>query len=122
MAEGSIVGDRVTVEIVTIGDELNRGEIIDTNSSWIAERLTALGAYVRWRTSVTDEASDMTAALTTATGRADLVVTSGGLGPTDDDRTVDVVSALAGVAPAQEAAHYEKMQRRFAASRASGEP
>jgi nicotinamide-nucleotide amidase len=105
----------VTVEIVTIGDELNRGEIVDTNSSWLAERLSALGAHVRWRTSVTDDAADMTAALKTAVGRAQIVVTSGGLGPTDDDRTVDVVSALAGVAPVQDPAHFDKMQERFAA-------
>ncbi|HEY1585560.1 MAG TPA: competence/damage-inducible protein A [Polyangia bacterium] len=104
----------ITVEIVTIGDELNRGEIIDTNSSWLAERLTALGAYVRWRTSVTDDAADMTAALATAAARADVIVTSGGLGPTDDDRTVDVVSALAGVEPVQDPAHFDKMQERFA--------
>lgn len=104
----------VTVEVVTIGDELNRGEIIDTNSSWLAERLTALGAHVRWRTSVTDDPGDMAAALRQATGRADLVVTSGGLGPTDDDRTVDVVAALAGVAPAPDPAHEEKMRARFA--------
>src|SRR2546423_13290784 len=104
----------VTVEIVTIGDELNRGEIIDTNSSWLAERLPALGAYVRWRTSVTDDAKDMTAALQVACARANVVVTSGGLGPTDDDRTVDVVSALAGVEPVQDAAHFDKMRVRYA--------
>jgi nicotinamide-nucleotide amidase len=103
----------VTVEIVTIGDELNRGEIIDTNSSWLAERLTALGAYVRWRTSVTDDPKDMTAALEQAVARADVVVTSGGLGPTDDDRTVDVISALAGVVPVQEPAHFDKMRVRY---------
>jgi len=109
------MADMVTVEVVTIGDELNRGEIVDTNSSWLAERLTALGAYVRWRTSVTDDAADMTAALTTAAARAQIVVTSGGLGPTDDDRTVDVVSALAGVEPAQDPAHFQKMEERFRA-------
>ena len=104
----------VTVEVVTIGDELNRGEIIDTNSSWLAERLTALGAYVRWRTSVTDDAKDMAETLARAAARADVVVTSGGLGPTDDDRTVDVVSELAGVAPVQEPAHFDKMRVRYA--------
>jgi nicotinamide-nucleotide amidase len=104
-----------TAEILTIGDELNRGEIIDTNSSWLAERLTSLGVYVRWRTSVTDQPEDMTVALKQAAGRAGLVVCSGGLGPTDDDRTVDVVSALLGVAPTTEPAHAEKMRARFAA-------
>lgn len=104
----------ITAEVVTIGDELNRGEIVDTNSSWLAERLTALGAYVRWRSSVTDDADDMRRALEAACARADVVVTSGGLGPTDDDRTVDVVCALAGVAAMQEPDHFEKMRARFA--------
>ena len=103
----------VTVEIVTIGDELNRGEITDTNSSWLAERLTALGAYVRWRTSVTDDPTDMREALERACARADVVATSGGLGPTDDDRTVDVVSALAGVEAVQEPAHFDRMRVRY---------
>jgi len=104
----------IEATIVTIGDELNRGEIVDTNSSWLAERLTSLGAHVRWRTSVTDDPADMEVALRQAAGQADLVVASGGLGPTDDDRTVDVVAALLGVAPAQEPAHEDKMRARFA--------
>jgi nicotinamide-nucleotide amidase len=101
-------------EIVTIGDELCRGEIVDTNSAWIAERLTAAGFHVRWRTSTTDEAADMEAALRQAAGRARVVVTSGGLGPTEDDRTVDVLCGLLGVAPAVDAASREKMELRFA--------
>jgi nicotinamide-nucleotide amidase len=104
----------LTVEICTIGDELNRGEIVDTNSSWLAERLTALGAYVRWRTSVTDEAADMETALRTAAGRAQLVVCSGGLGPTEDDRTVDVASKLIVKEPCVEPEHEQRMRRRFA--------
>ena len=104
----------LTVEICTIGDELNRGEIVDTNSSWLAERLTALGAYVRWRTSVTDDAGDMQAALRTAAARADLVVSSGGLGPTEDDRTVDVACRLADKQPEVEPDHEARMQKRFA--------
>jgi nicotinamide-nucleotide amidase len=101
-------------EICTIGDELNRGEIVDTNSSWLAERLTALGAYVRWRTSVTDDAGDMEATLRQAAARAPLVVCSGGLGPTEDDRTVDVVARLAGRAAVVEPAHEARMRARFA--------
>lgn len=84
-------------EIVTIGDELTRGEIVDTNRSWLAARLWELGVAVRWMTSCRDDDADMRAALTGAAARADLVLVSGGLGPTEDDRTVDVVAALAGV-------------------------
>jgi nicotinamide-nucleotide amidase len=105
----------VTAEVLTIGDELNRGEIVDTNSAWLSERLTSLGAYVRWRTSVTDNPEDMAAALRQAAERAQLVVCSGGLGPTDDDRTVDVVAGLVGAAPVEEPEHAARMRARFAA-------
>src|SRR6185436_16440191 len=94
--------ESLAAEIVTIGDELNRGEIVDTNSSWLAERLTELGLHVRWRTSVTDDPLDMAEAIRRAAHRADVVVCSGGLGPTDDDRTVDVVCALLGTEPIEE--------------------
>jgi nicotinamide-nucleotide amidase len=104
----------LTVEICTIGDELNRGEIVDTNSSWLAERLSALGAYVRWRTSVTDEFSDMENALRAAAERAQLVVCSGGLGPTEDDRTVDVASKLIVKEPRIDPDHEARMRQRFA--------
>ncbi len=106
---------RLDVEVLTIGDELNRGEIVDTNSSWLAERLTEVGAHVRWRTSVTDDARDLAAGLRAAAGRARVVVCSGGLGPTDDDRTVDVGAALAGVEPVIDPEHEARMRARFAA-------
>lgn len=105
---------KVDAEILTIGDELNRGEIVDTNSAWLAEQLTALGAHVRWRTSVTDDAPDIVEALRRAAGRARVVCCSGGLGPTDDDRTVDVVAGLVGATPVEEPAHHAKMVARFA--------
>ncbi|MBK9034030.1 MAG: CinA family nicotinamide mononucleotide deamidase-related protein [Myxococcales bacterium] len=87
-------------EIVTIGDELTRGEIVDTNSSWLAGRLWDQGVIVRWMTSCRDDLDDMRRALTDAVGRADVVLVSGGLGPTEDDLTVDVVAGLLGVEPA----------------------
>jgi nicotinamide-nucleotide amidase len=86
-------------EILTIGDELCRGEIVDTNSSQFAARLWDLAITTRWMTSCNDDAADMAAALTQAVGRADLVVCSGGLGPTEDDLTVDVIAGLLGVEP-----------------------
>ncbi|MCA9674845.1 MAG: CinA family nicotinamide mononucleotide deamidase-related protein, partial [Myxococcales bacterium] len=86
-------------EILTIGDELTRGEIVDSNSSWLAGQLWDLDVTVRWMTSCRDDEADLRRAVTEAAGRADLVLCSGGLGPTEDDLTVDVVSALAGVVP-----------------------
>src|SRR5215510_6315103 len=86
-------------EILTIGDELCRGEIVDTNSSHLAARLWDLAITTRWMTSCNDDEADIATALAQAVGRADLVVCSGGLGPTEDDLTVDVVSGLLGVPP-----------------------
>lgn len=103
-----------SAEILTIGDELCRGEIVDTNSAWMAERLTDLGLHVRWRSSTTDDAGDLEAALRLAATRARVVITSGGLGPTEDDRTVDVVARVLGVSPVVDEAARERMERRFA--------
>ncbi len=86
-------------EILTIGDELTRGEIVDTNRSWLAQQLWDLDVTVRWMTSCRDDADDLRRAVTTAAGRADLVVCSGGLGPTEDDLTVDVVAEAVGAIP-----------------------
>ena len=86
----------VRAEILTIGDELCRGEIVDTNSSTLAARLWELGITTRWMTSCCDDNDDLATALALAVTRADLVVCSGGLGPTEDDLTVDVTARLAG--------------------------
>lgn len=90
---------RMHAEILTIGDELCRGEIVDTNSSYLAARLWDLGITTRWMTSCNDDAADLASALRLAVSRADLVICSGGLGPTEDDLTVDVIAELAGTAP-----------------------
>src|SRR6476469_3194633 len=105
---------KLDAEILTVGDELNRGEIVDTNSAWLAERLTTLGVHVRWRTSVTDDEPDMLDAVTRATKRAKLVLCTGGLGPTEDDRTVDVMARLLGVEAVIDQAHEARMRARFA--------
>jgi nicotinamide-nucleotide amidase len=86
-------------EILTIGDELCRGEIVDGNSATLAARLWDLDITTAWMTSCNDDESDLATAVTLAVSRADLVVCSGGLGPTEDDLTVDVVARLAGAPP-----------------------
>ncbi|RMH42053.1 MAG: competence/damage-inducible protein A [Deltaproteobacteria bacterium] len=105
---------RVLAEIVTVGDELCRGEIVDTNSSWLAENLWDLDITVAWMTSCRDIAADIARALRDAAGRSDVVLVSGGLGPTEDDLTVDVVAQLAGVAPQVHAPSLARMTERFA--------
>ena len=101
-------------EILTIGDELCRGEIVDTNSSHLAARLWDLSITTRWMTSCTDDSDDIATALGLAVARADLVVCSGGLGPTEDDLTVDVVAGLAGVEPVFDSAARTRLEAFFA--------
>ncbi len=102
-------------EIVTIGDELTRGEIVDTNAAWLASRLWQQGVVVRWMTSCRDDAADLGRALAAATARADLVLTSGGLGPTEDDLTVDTVAAALGVDAAIDAPAQARLEQLMAA-------
>jgi nicotinamide-nucleotide amidase len=103
-------------EVLTIGDELCRGEIVDTNSTWLAAELWDLDITTSWMTSCRDAATDMRAALEIACNRADVVVCSGGLGPTEDDLTVDVVAELAGRVPEVHEPSRQRMETRFAAT------
>jgi nicotinamide-nucleotide amidase len=100
-------------EILTIGDELCRGEIVDTNSSWLAAELWDVEVTARWMTSVRDDAEDMRSAFRQAAGRAEVVICSGGLGPTEDDLTVDVVSELTGSVPEVDEPSRRRMEDRF---------
>ncbi|HBG69988.1 MAG: hypothetical protein A2W93_05700 [Bacteroidetes bacterium GWF2_43_63] len=77
--------------ILTIGDELLIGQVIDTNSAWLAMRLNELGITVKARFSVGDNMSEIRDALYYATELAPVVITTGGLGPTSDDRTREVL-------------------------------
>lgn len=74
-------------EIITIGDEILIGQIIDTNSSWLGQELSKLGIQVIHRTSVSDNSQAIVNALNSAKQRADVIITTGGLGPTKDDIT-----------------------------------
>jgi nicotinamide-nucleotide amidase len=84
-------------EIVAIGSELVSGQSLDTNSQWLSRSLGALGVSVHFHTSIGDDLAENIAALRIASERADLVITSGGLGPTQDDLTREALAALAGV-------------------------
>jgi nicotinamide-nucleotide amidase len=85
------------VEILVIGDELLNGTVTDTNSAWLGQRLAELGVRVRRRQVVVDTIDAIADALRLATRDADLVITSGGLGPTGDDLTADAGAAFLGV-------------------------
>jgi nicotinamide-nucleotide amidase len=74
-------------EIITIGDELLYGQMEDSNSPFVAEKLTGLGLNVIFKTSVGDNITRITEALETARSRVDVIIATGGLGPTSDDLT-----------------------------------
>jgi len=78
--------------IVTIGTELLLGQITDTNASYLAQELNRIGLPVALHTSVGDDYTQIKDALSEALKRADLVITTGGLGPTEDDLTREVIA------------------------------
>ncbi|HWV72465.1 MAG TPA: competence/damage-inducible protein A [Pseudosphingobacterium sp.] len=77
----------MTAEIITIGDEILIGQIVDTNSAWIANQLNLIGVELVQISSVADKPNAITAALDLAINRADIILCTGGLGPTKDDLT-----------------------------------
>ena len=101
-------------EIIAVGSELLTASRLDTNSLAITERLRALGIELRAKAVVGDRASDLSAVFRGALGRADLIVLTGGLGPTDDDLTRDVVARELGLELVEETAITEAIRQRFA--------
>lgn len=75
------------VEIITIGDEILIGQVVDTNSAWIGQQLNSIGASVQRITSISDGLGDIKGAIADAASRAEVVLMTGGLGPTNDDIT-----------------------------------
>jgi len=104
------------VEIMTIGDELLYGQVVDTNSAFMGQQLGRLGLRVRQITSVSDRADELTAALDQARARVRVILMTGGLGPTKDDLTKHVLARYLGRAlelHAPTLAHVEEIFRRF---------
>ena len=101
-------------EVITIGDELLIGQVVDTNSAWIAEQLNAYGIELYQITSVHDSREHIIAALDEAFSRADIVLTTGGLGPTKDDITKHVLCEYFGthlIEDARVRAHIERLYK-----------
>lgn len=80
-------GRLISAEIVAVGTEILLGSLVDTNTAWLSRRLAALGVAVYRHTTVGDNKERLVAALSEAAARTDLVVSTGGLGPTADDLT-----------------------------------
>ena len=79
-------------EIITIGDEILIGQIVDTNSAWMAQKLNLAGIRVKQITSVSDDRQHILDTLYQASQRADLILITGGLGPTKDDITKNTLA------------------------------
>ena len=86
----------VNAEIIAIGDELLYGQIMDTNSHWISQELDAVGVRVVRKTTVGDNRTDILTAFEEASKRADLILITGGLGPTQDDLTKPLLAEYFG--------------------------
>src|SRR5205085_2290340 len=84
-------------EIISIGTEITSGQNLDTNAQWLSRRLAEIGIPVGFHTTVADDLADNVAVFRAATERAGLVISTGGLGPTLDDLTRDVLAQIAGV-------------------------
>ncbi len=84
-------------EVISIGDELTSGQRLDTNSQWLSQRLGEIGIPVLYHTTVADDLEANVGVFRTAVGRADIVISTGGLGPTADDLTREALAQLLGV-------------------------
>ena len=104
-------------EIIAAGSEMLTPFRQDTNSLYLTARLNELGVSVAFKTIVGDNLEDLTGAARVALGRADIVIFSGGLGPTEDDRTRQAAAAALGMGLRRNAEILTAMYKRFAARR-----
>lgn len=82
--------------IITIGDELLIGQTVDTNSAWMAQRLNQAGIWLKRRIAIADEPDDILSTLEAESRDVDIILITGGLGPTDDDKTKAVLCTYFG--------------------------
>ena len=100
-------------EVVAIGSELLLGQIVDTNSSWIGEQLAMFGIDSHFQTKVGDNFDRMEFCIRQALSRSDTVICCGGLGPTQDDITRDVIAHIMGVDLVRDEAIVDKIRHMF---------
>lgn len=101
-------------EIISIGTELTTGRTLDTNCQWLSQRLGEIGVPVGWHTTVADDFDSNVEVFRIAVRRARIVIATGGLGPTLDDLTRDVLARVAGVELEFHEPSYEHIKRLFA--------
>jgi nicotinamide-nucleotide amidase len=105
----------LTAAVVAVGDELLLGDTVNTNASWLGGRLAAAGVQVVSSSMVGDDLARMQVALRRALDDAEVVVVTGGLGPTSDDITREAVAAVAGVELVRDPGLVQELKDRFAA-------
>ncbi|MEZ5340589.1 MAG: molybdopterin-binding protein [Acidimicrobiales bacterium] len=103
------------VEVVAVGTELLLGQIVDTNSSWIGEQLAMVGLDSFYQTKVGDNAARIEAVISQALQRSDAVICCGGLGPTQDDITRDIIAKVMGVELVPDDVVAERIRAMFSA-------
>ncbi len=103
----------MNAELISIGSELLLGQIVDTNASWMAQRLAENGVNLFYKTTVGDNFDRMTAILDSALERADVVITGGGIGPTQDDLTREAVAHVTGRTVVVHQPSLEELRERF---------
>jgi nicotinamide-nucleotide amidase len=103
----------MTAEIISIGDELLIGQVVNTNASWMAQQLQEAGIPVKQISAIADDADDIRKALDEAFSRADVILVTGGLGPTKDDITKHTLCAYFGTQLVFHEPSYENIVRLF---------
>ena len=109
----------MVVEIISVGTELLMGSILNTNAQHIAKKLAHMGLDSYYQTVVGDNPERLRAALDVAFSRADCVVTTGGLGPTKDDLTKEMLISYFGCTPTEDPEALRRLEER-AARRGTG--
>ena len=96
--------DSVKAEIISIGNEILAGWTLNTNAHWIAQKCNDIGLAVQWISTIADTEDEIKKALNNASARAEVILCTGGLGPTSDDITKKTIASprRAGAASAQE--------------------
>jgi nicotinamide-nucleotide amidase len=105
----------MNIELVNTGSELMLGRVLNTHQQWLGRRLADLGYVVTRQVAVPDTARDIQSAVRGALERADLIITTGGLGPTSDDLTRDLIAQLLGKKLRLDVAVLDHIRKRFAA-------
>jgi nicotinamide-nucleotide amidase len=100
-------------EVLSIGSELTSGQNLDTNSQWLSRRLAEMGIAVGWHTTIADDLDANIEAFRIATRRAGLVLATGGLGPTQDDLTREVLARVAGVELVEDPESLKRIEEMF---------